>query len=419
VINNWRYGQNQQINISLNFDEDEQIIVISKEDKEYLQTHLPDSLVYSANNIKLMKQLSQCVKKICKLSFENWKEFLINKILEYFRSGDENQIFAGIIAFLQASKVFEYESGEMKLSFKKAFEILNPFFFSFLEGLIIKLDSPKAALIIYKIFKIFFKSIQMDVSSVIIEPKNFEIWNVHFLNVIKYEFPQELRIKTEKTEEVEALAKNIYWKLKKLVFMITYRVYQKYGYSSSFNNEDISLLNFSKLVESNYVKIYFDFYLETLYKSKIEFVPEYILCLIFKFLAYLLSRYQLVDELKSHLIVILTDHIIQNAKFTVKDFETWTQDPKTYISKVNDLTENYYVLRYTVTQFIKSLVTFKKLNEKGKPVGKSIYYLDCLNYFVSILEMYEDNISKGIDVDVIIKEAVLFILEKIAPTFNK
>jgi hypothetical protein len=403
----------------MRFNEDEPLIVISKTEKEYIRSHILQALVFSTAFPKLMKQLNQSIKKIVKFDFETWKEYLISKIIEFFKSGEDKQISAGIVAFFQVSKIHEFESGVHKESYKKSFEILSPYFLSFLNGLVQrdKLNSPEASFLIYKIFKIFYKTIQMDISQVITDEKNFETWNLYIISVMmNNNLPQNLLNKTEKPEEIEQLNKTIFWKLKKMCFVITYRIYQKYG------NTDLSekeLTSFAKLIEDKYVKIYFDNYLQVLNNSKTQYVSDYVLCLIYKFMSQMLARYHLIEELAGHLPVILNEFAIKNAMFTVKDFELWRDDPKTYINKQFDITENYYVTRYAVCQFIKSLCTFKNKNKDGKIIGKAPYYEDCFNFLVNILEMYESQISQSVEVDVRIKESVLYILQSIAPNVIK
>ena len=56
-----------ETNKQIIFDEEE-IIVISKEDKDYIRTNILDAVIYSVNteNGKVLKQLNPCVKKIIK-----------------------------------------------------------------------------------------------------------------------------------------------------------------------------------------------------------------------------------------------------------------------------------------------------------------------------------------------------------------
>lgn len=407
----------------MRFNEDEPLIVITSKEKQYIRSHILQALVFSTAFPKLMKQLNQSIKKIVKYDFESWKEYLISTIIEFFQSSDDKKISAGIVCFFQVSKIYEFESGVHKESYKKSFEILSPYFLSFLNNLIQveKGLSDEASFLIYKIFKIFYKTIQMDISPMITDEKNFETWNLYLITVMmmnQTNVNPNLLVKTEKPEEREALNKTIFWKLKKMTFVITYRIYQKYG-NTDLCEKDLQA--FAKLIEDKYVKLYFDNYLQVLNTSKVFYVSDYILCLIYKFLSQMLARHHLIEDLARVLPVILNDFAITHAMFTVKDFELWREDPKTYINKQFDITENYYVTRYAVCQFIKALCTYKPKN-KGKVSGNgksAPYYEDCFNFLIQILEMYESQIAQNIEVDVRIKESVLYILQSIAPNVIK
>ena len=375
----------------------------------------------STGDTKLMKQYDQVIKKVSKYDFEFWKEDFMTKIIEFFNSNDENGVFTGIMAFSQISKVFEFESGDYKESYKKAFEILNPYFLTILSRTDTFLTSERGSLIIYKIFKIFFRSIQLDICPIILDEKIFESWNLSFITALNFALPLEFSTKSEKSDVIDNYCKSVYWKLKKFSLMIIYRVYQKYGYLETVEKDKPYLATFANLISNTYTLHYFNACISLLEKSKESFVSDYVMCLIYKMLAQMLSRYHLLDLIEAKLPFILSEFVIQNAMMTYKEIDSFINDSKNYIHKQFDITENYYILRYSVCQFIRSLCTFRKKGNDGKIIKKQTppYYQDVFKYFISILDQYESQVKMNNNPDPRIKESVLYLIQSISSSVIK
>ena len=67
------------------------------------------------DNIKIMKQLNQCIKHILNFDFEtiiNFKEILSKKISEFLKSNYPKNVYCGIIILYQLSKIYEFENNE-------------------------------------------------------------------------------------------------------------------------------------------------------------------------------------------------------------------------------------------------------------------------------------------------------------------
>jgi len=409
----WKFGTNESVNKSLCFEDNEKILAIPPEDKQFIRANILDALACCIKSEKLSKQLNQVIYKIGKLEFSSiWKDIFLTKIVEFFKSMEESKIYAGVIAFFQISKIYEFESGDYKVDYNTAIDLLNPYLISFLNNLYTNLGNSHAAFIYYKILKIFFKSIQLGASKQLFQEKNFETWNTFIIAAIRFPLSPELLQKTEKTEEIKLLNKNIFWKLKKLCFQLIYRIYHKYGNSENLENE--SLKPFCLLINSIYIRVYYEVSLEVMGISKLQYVSEFIMCIIYKLISHMITRNHMVAEIESQLEIILKDYLVQNVMMTLQDFDLWKEDPKTYIMKQFDITESYYNLRYSVCQFVKTICSYKKKNEKGKYIKKPVYFDVVYKYLISILEIYDSQVLSGNSPDVRIKEGVLYIIQSIA-----
>ena len=103
----WRYGDDPEINQSLSFD-NEQIVVISNEDKNYIRQNILEGIIYivGKENIKILKQFNQCAKKILKLDYKSiWRNAFNDCIIKCFNSQDQKIIYSGIMLLYQLSKI--------------------------------------------------------------------------------------------------------------------------------------------------------------------------------------------------------------------------------------------------------------------------------------------------------------------------
>ena len=104
----WKNKPNKNIN--------KEDIIINEEDKNYLRLKILDAVIYiiEKDNIKILKQFNQCVKKILKYDFKEkniaYNKDFMNKVVYCLNSNNLKQIYAGIILFYQLSKIFEFDS---------------------------------------------------------------------------------------------------------------------------------------------------------------------------------------------------------------------------------------------------------------------------------------------------------------------
>ena len=130
----WKYGDDPKYNESLTFDK-EQIIVISNEDKNYIRQNILEGVIYivGKENVKILKQFNQCVKKILKSDYKNiWSNAFVDCIIKCFNSQNQKIIYAGIMLLYQLSKIYQFEDKQKEYNevlikiFFKSFQITIP-----------------------------------------------------------------------------------------------------------------------------------------------------------------------------------------------------------------------------------------------------------------------------------------------------
>ena len=91
----WRFGPNPEYNKSLCFNTDEKIIVISDEDKNFIRNKILEAVIFIVDkeNVKVLKQFNQCVKKILKFDFKTrWKDAFVDCLIKCFNSNNQKII---------------------------------------------------------------------------------------------------------------------------------------------------------------------------------------------------------------------------------------------------------------------------------------------------------------------------------------
>ena len=267
----WKFTNNELYNKSLVFD-DEIIIIINDEDKSYIRNNIIDTLIYiiGIENLKILKQINQCIKKILKFDFEKiWNEEYMKKILNCFNSNNEKQIYAGIILFHQLSKLFEYENNEKQFIYNNYLLQVNEYFLSIIQQCK-DLNNQIQVHFIYKILKIIYKSFQNEITPLFLIDENYEKWSNIIITIIKNPISNQ-NIQNKK---------NIFWKLKTICFQIITKIFQKIS-----NVEKNDLETFKEIFIEKYIPQYFQI-IKTIYENydnNKNYINDYCLTYIYNF----------------------------------------------------------------------------------------------------------------------------------------
>ena len=226
----WKFSEDMETNKQIIFDEEE-IIVISKEDKDYIRTNILDAVIYSVNteNGKVLKQLNPCVKKIIKYDMNLILDTFVSKITQCFSSGNQKQIYAGIIILHQISKIFQYDNDKSEIYNDKVLTKVNDYLISFIEQCN-DINNLIQAQFMYKILKIFNKNVQGEISKIIMNENVYEKWSTFIVKVIQ----------TPLTLNFYMIKDNIFWKLKQICYATITRLYSKISLDAIKSKDKVS-----------------------------------------------------------------------------------------------------------------------------------------------------------------------------------
>lgn len=409
ICKNWKYGSDSELNKSLRFEEEEKIIVINEEERDFIRKNIFSTYTAMSNKL-LRKQLSECIRKISKLELKDKFAFIIDEILASFSSGEDNKIFAGIEIFYNISKIYSFESEIYKLPYLNAFNRLNDHLLNFAVSLVDKMDNIEASYIIFKILKTFCQTSYTDLPDIIRVPANFEKWmKIHFY-VLEKKSQGELTKKTNNPQEIKILEKNIYWKIKLIAIKNIFTYYTKNSKTNKNDSEKVK--NFKKLIKNDYIIKFLEICLNMLTENRTEFVSDKCVGYAYKILTEFLRNDHHIDIIENNLEIILKENIVQSAFMRCEDIEMYKTDIKDYVLREYDDFDFFFSERENSGVFLREISNYrKKVNKKREK--NPCYFENILKYLVTVIETYDNQIKAGNQPDFRIKEAGMYLFEKL------
>ena len=354
-------------------------IIINEDDKKYLRSKIPDAVIYmiEIENVKILKQLNQCVKKICKNDFKEKKvdynkEFM-NKVITCLNSKNLKQTYAGIILFYQLSKIFEFDSEDNQKIYNEELIKVNDYLLSSLYECK-DINNSIQAQFAYKILKIFFMSFQGAIPELFTQEKIFDQWINYIINIIKNPISENnLDVNNNNNNK-----KNIFLKLKRVSYQTVTRIVQKFSrYISS--KIDIEKAPFENLINNKYLSIFFDIYKVIFTKcfNNQLFIDDYGKTCIYIFFCILMEintfAKMVINMFMNDKDNILLNHIIKDCYITYNDLELYNNDPKKYLAEKLEEMNSILTKRYNACKLFSSLFSYKE-KKKEQPIYCNTLY---------------------------------------------
>ena len=339
-------------------------IVINEEDKSNIRLKILDAVIYviEIENIKILKQFNQCVKKILKYDFKEKKiqynKDFIDKVIICLNSKNLKQIYAGIILFHQLSKIFEFDNEDNQKIYEEELIKVSNFLLSSLYNCKDINDSVQAQFA-YKMIKIFFMAFQGSIPEIFTQEKIFDQWINFIINVIKNPISEN---------NINDNKKNIFFKLKRVCYQTITRIIQRFSKYTSNNIKS----PFDILINNKYISIFFELY-KTIFINCFNnklFLDDYGKMSIYIFFSILMENENFSKKVLEIFINDknnqLLNYIINDCIIPYEDLELRSNDPKKYLAeKVGEL-NSFLTKRYNSSKFFSSFFLYKE-TKKGTP----------------------------------------------------
>ena len=353
----WKNKPNKNIN--------KDDILINEEDKQYLKIKILDAVIFiiEKDNIKILKQFNQCVKKILKYDFKEknieYNKDFMNKVVFCLNSNNLKQIYAGIILFYQLSKIFEFDNEENQKIYDIELNKVNNYLLSSLYKCE-DINNSLQAQFAYKILKIFFGSFQGAIPELFTKEEIFSKWVNFIINTIKNPISQN---------NIDNNKKNIFLKLKRVCYQTITRIIQK----SSRYTTNVEKSPFENMISNKYIPIFFDIYkniFTNCFNNKL-FIDDYGKTCIYIFFSILIEN---KNYNKNVLNIFINDknnellnYIINDCFMTYEDLELWSNDPKKYLSEKVEEINSILTKRYNSRTLFSSIFSYK-VDKKSNPI---------------------------------------------------
>ena len=377
---NWKFTEDNNLNNQLVFN-NETIIIISQEDKNFIRKNILDGIknVIENENVQILKQFTQCVKKILKCDYKDiWRNDFLKFVIDCINSQNQKIIYAGIILFYQLSKIYEFEDDENQEIYCEALNLVNDKFIYYVD-MCKNMQNNVEALILYKLFKIFLKNFQGSVPHYIIS--NIDVYR-------KWSNYLILILKTPLNNQYINDTNSIFWKLKRVCFQIISRVTQKYKNRQTNNKlHNTFRQNYYKEFIPQYYDIFIVIY--TNINNNQQYIDDYGKFCVYNFLYFLLEN----AEYKEKIIKLfcendlLLDEIIKDCIMPKSDLEAWVDSPKEYIGQKEEELSMFNTKKFRAMKLIYSFMEYKEKKSK-----KYLFFDRIYNYLCNSIIKDEQNL---------------------------
>ena len=370
ITQNWKFSEDNKLNNQLVFDS-EKIIIISKEDKDFIRKNILEGVKYVAQteNVKILKQFTQCVKKILKIDYKDiWKNDFLKCVNDCINSQDQKIIYAGIILFYQLSKIYEFEDEENQEIYCEALKLVNDKFLFYVD-MCKNMRNNVEALILYKLFKIFLKNFQGSVPPFIISDISvYRNWSNYLMLILKT--PIDNQYVNDKNSN--------FWKLKRICYQIVARVTQKYKTRQTNNKLHNT---FKQNYYNEFIPQYYDIFkvIYTNINNNQQYIDDLGKFYVYNFFYFLLEN----AEYKEKIIKLfcendlLLNEIIKDCTMPKSDLEAWVDSPKEYIGQKEGELSMFNTKKFKAMKLIYSFMEYKEKKSKVYPLFNKIYNFLC------------------------------------------
>lgn len=128
VRNHWKYTENVMTPKLCEDDSDEECknkILLSAEDKEFVKTHIINSLSH-APSLGVLSQFEEIVHVVAKYEMpENWPN-VMDEISTLLHESEEAKVFGGLIALKEVVHRFEFEFKDRRIPLQEIVDQLFP-----------------------------------------------------------------------------------------------------------------------------------------------------------------------------------------------------------------------------------------------------------------------------------------------------
>eukprot|EP00963_Diacronema_lutheri_P005023 scaffold370_cov349-Pavlova_lutheri.AAC.8 len=344
--------------------EEEQVTLVPKEEKAAIRSHLLDALAHAPPLIRT--QLAECVKSIVYADYPaEWPDIL-QTIVGYLGSNDQNKIYGALLALRQLTRKYEFrvleDREQMSYIVSTAFPTLLNLFQQLLA---MDSPSPERGELLKLVCKNFWSATYLFIPPLLVQHDQFLGWMSCLLQLVMFQVPIE-----GQPTDIEGRRSWPWWKCKKWALHVSYRIFSRYGspaavkslyegeiqqvqeqFATMFHNECAT-----KFLEANL------FLLSSFAQG--HYMTSRVVNLAVQFVGHAVQIPAMHKLMKGQVDDILLHVIFPLLCFNDEDAELWTEDPQEYVRKGYDIIEDLYSPRTAAVNFLTELCAKKRIGKE-------------------------------------------------------
>lgn len=345
-------------------EEEKQSILVPKEEKAAIRSHLLDALAHAPPLIRT--QLAECVKSIVYADYPGEWPDILQTIVGFLGSNEQNKIYGALLALRQLTRKYEFrvldDREQMSHIVSTAFPTLLNLFQQLLA---MDSPSPERGELLKLICKNFWSATYLFIPPLLVQHDQFLGWMTCLLQLVMLQVPSE-----GQPADTEGRRSWPWWKCKKWALHVSYRIFSRYGspaavkslyegeiqqvqeqFAAMFHNECATkFLEAHLLLLSNF--------------AQGQYMTSRVVNLAVQFVGHAVQIPAMHKLVKGQVNDILLHVIFPLLCFNDEDAELWAEDPQEYVRKGYDIIEDLYSPRTAAVNFLTELCAKKKIGKQ-------------------------------------------------------
>mmetsp|Transcript_2416 Transcript_2416/g.16258 ORF Transcript_2416/g.16258 Transcript_2416/m.16258 type:complete len:1039 (-) Transcript_2416:1522-4638(-) len=345
-------------------EEEKQSILVPKEEKAAIRSHLLDALAHAPPLIRT--QLAECVKSIVYADYPGEWPDILQTIVGFLGSNEQNKIYGALLALRQLTRKYEFrvldDREQMSHIVSTAFPTLLNLFQQLLA---MDSPSPERGELLKLICKNFWSATYLFIPPLLVQHDQFLGWMTCLLQLVMLQVPNE-----GQPADTEGRRSWPWWKCKKWALHVSYRIFSRYGspaavkslyegeiqqiqeqFAAMFHNEcATNFLEAHLLLLSNF--------------AQGQYMTSRVVNLAVQFVGHAVQIPAMHKLVKGQVNDILLHVIFPLLCFNDEDATLWAEDPQEYVRKGYDIIEDLYSPRTAAVNFLTELCAKKKIGKQ-------------------------------------------------------
>ncbi|GIL84239.1 hypothetical protein Vretimale_15865 [Volvox reticuliferus] len=326
--------------------------IISDSDKEVVRQNILEAMIRAPHNIQ--SQLSEVFKIIVYCDYPDRWPGLMQSLYGNLSAQDQARVYGGLLALRLLARKYEFRDEEERAPLEGIITTAFPLLLHIFRQLLAAPPSTQISGYIKLVCKTFWSTTYMGAPAALLDRETFAGWMGALHTALSQAEPAEVG-----SLESEDRPTTAWWKAKKWVLHITYRLFNRYGQPK--NCREGTEKQFAELYTSECMTHFLEAHLGLMSQlaSGTYFSPR---CtnLLFQYMSHAVNIPSCYKRVGSSWDQILHHVAFPLMAFNDEDARLWAEDPQEYIRKGYDILEDMFSPRTAAANFAHDLCSKRR-----------------------------------------------------------